>query len=411
MLLVGCVGTEVLTPFDDSGGVTEGDAGGSTAVTTIDPTGLTTATPGDDTSSDGAPSTSEAAESSTGKGDTTGSGPGSSTTEGGSESETESGTDGSSSGGDAIAPEVDAVAPNDLQSGVASMPGVSVTFNEPMNPATITTNVALAACTQTIQLSADDFATCVPMAAAPQSADGLGFFVTPAAPLSSATTYRIRVTTDASDVAGNPLAAEYTTPTGFITRYFHTIAIDGVNDFLAEESFPTSTPGHTSYVAWDDAYVYFGWDSPDVASGNDQVWTVAYLGDQSGSTSGVLYNTQQPALPFEARWHVRWRADNTFTGALEHDGADWAEPTWTINPGDVYQSGTFVELRVSVIDLQSPVYLDVALGILREQALDEASWAAVPQDAYGDGYDPDFAQYFQFDRTASSLPGAYVPLP
>jgi hypothetical protein len=35
----------------------------------------------------------------------------------------------------------------------------------------------------------------------------------------------------------------------------------------------------------------------------------------------------------------------------------------------------------------------------------------VPQDAYGDGYDPDFAQYFQFDRTASSLPGAYVPLP
>lgn len=410
MLLVGCVGTEVLTPFDDSGGMTEGDAGGSTAVTTIDPTGLTTATPGDDTSSDGAPSTSEAAESSTGDDDTTGPGPGSSTTAMGSESDSESGTDGSS-GGDAIAPELEAVAPGDLQAGVASMPGVSVTFSEPMNPATITTNVASAACTQTIQLSADDFATCVPMAAAPQSGDGLTFFATPAAPLSSATTYRIRVTTDASDVAGNPLAADYTTPTGFITRYFHTIAIDGINDFLAEESFPTSTPGHTSYVAWDDAYVYFGWDSPDVASGNGQVWTVAYLGDQSGSTSGVLYNTQQPALPFQARWHVRWRADNTFTGALEYDGADWTEPPWTINPGDVFQSGTFVEMRVSVIDLQSPVYLDVALGILREQALEEASWAAVPEDAYGDGYDPDFAQYFQFDRTASSLPGAYVPLP
>jgi hypothetical protein len=50
------------------------------------------------------------------------------------------------------------------------------------------------------------------------------------------------------------------------------------------------------------------------------------------------------------------------------------------------------------------------LGMLREQNLDEASWAAVPDGSYVDGYGPDYAQYFEFDRLGATLPVDHVPL-
>lgn len=397
-LLLACGGTEVITPFADSGGADDG--GGPTSGVTIDPTEITTVVPdGDDTSS-----TSDGGESSgvssTGEPTST-----DGTVDPGSSGTTAAdGSESSGTGADAVAPEVVTFTPADAEIGVAPAALVTVTFSEPMDPATITANVGTNACTGSLQLSADDFATCVPLVSPPQSAGGIVFTIVPAAPLQSTTTYRVRVLDTATDVAGNALLADTSMPTGFLTRYVHTIAIDGVNDFLPGEALATSTAGHTAYLAWDDAYVYLGFDSADVASGNSQTWVVAYFGDQMGSPLGVLYNTQQPALPFAARWHLRWRADNTFTGALEHDGADWQPPAWTVNPGDVYQSGTFVEMRVSRIDLDSPVYLDVTLGILREEPLDEASWAGMPAGTYVDGYDPDFAQYLQVDLTGSTLP-------
>jgi hypothetical protein len=401
---VGCGETKVITPFADGG--TAGDGG--TTATTIDPSGVVTGATepmvepdldADGTSTDD--TTGDLTTSTTGE-------PASDS----SESSSDPG-DSSSTGDDAIAPEVELTSPADRQSGIAAGAVISVTFTEAMDPQTITTNVGTDACSGSIQVSSDDFVTCVPMSGPPTTGNEIMFTVTPSAPLSSLTTYRIRVRDDVTDAAGNPMAAAYTTGSGFVVRYFHAIAIDGVNDFTAEEARTTSTTGHTAYIAWDDAFVYFGMNSPDVASGDGQTWVVVYLGDGGamGSTTGVLYNTQQPTLPFAARYHLRWRADNAFIGALIHDGIAWAAPPWTLNPGDVYQSGTFVEFRVSTVDLQFPVYLDVAMGILREQAFDEASWAAMPQGAYADGYDPDIAQYLQFDLTASMAPSAYAALP
>lgn len=324
----------------------------------------------------------------------------------------ESTSSGSSSSGGGEPPAVDGTSPFDLQSGVAPGSLVSVTFTEPMDPDTITSNVANTTCSGTLQISADDFATCVRVTATPATLDDETFTVVPSDSLASSTTYQIRVLGSVTDAGGTPMGDDFVTATGFITRYFHAITIDGIDDFLVGEGFSTSTgTDHTGYVAWDASYLTIGLDSPDVGSGDAGVWFVAYIGGDDGSTDGVTYNTQQPALPFEAQYHVRWRADAMFTGALEWDGTDWVEPAWTVNPGDVFHSGQFVELRVSMIDIGTPSYLRVHLGLLRETSFNEASWAAVPEASYVDGYDPDYTQYFEFDLAGSSLPADYAPLP
>jgi len=325
------------------------------------------------------------------------------------EATTGSSSEGSSSGGEA-APSVQSTAPGDLQSGVAADTEISITFSEPMDPATLTANTVDDACSGSVQVSADGFATCVPMAAEPDTADDQTFVLLPAAPLASSTTYQVRVLATATDARGTPMAADFTTGTGFIVRYFHTILVDGFDDFEPGETLPTSTAGHTGYVAWDDTFLYLGIDSVDLGVSSDQVWWTAYLGGAMGSTDGVLYNTQQPALPFAARYHLRWRADDTFGGALEFVGGAWQDAVFALDPTDVGFMGSFLELRVAWADLGSPAYLDLHTCVLREQPLDEASWAAVPEASFVDGYDPDYTQFLQFDRMGSTPPADVLPM-
>jgi hypothetical protein len=226
--------------------------------------------------------------------------------------------------------------------------------------------------------------------------------------LASAGEYRVRVTPAATAADATPLGASFESE-GFRVRYFHSIAVDGDDDWNGDETFATSTNGHTAYTAWDDEYVYLGMRSPDVAAGNGQVWVVAYFGGPAGTENGVLYNTQQPALPFAAQWHLRWRADNIFTESMQFDGDEWVGPAWAIADGDVYQQGELVELRVARTNIGDPDVLELHMGILREAAGDEASWAAHPDGSYLDGPDPDYGEYWAFDLLGSDTPAQHVP--
>jgi Bacterial Ig-like domain len=286
---------------------------------------------------------------------------------------------------------------------------ITVSFSAAMDPRTISADGG--GCTGAIQLSSDDFASCVALGPAVTAADGdTTFSVTPASTLGSALDYRVRVTTSATAADGTPLSAESTSE-GFVSRYHHTVAIDGVDDWNGDEGLTTSTVGHVAHVAWDAEYVYLGMRSPDVAIVNGAVWVVFYLGGPNGTSDGVLYNTQAPALPFSARWHVRWRADNIFTDVLEYDGAQWAPGGLAFGDGDVYQQGELLELRIARSDLGDPDGLELHAGLLRETVLDEASWAACPEDSYADGYDPDYSQYWSFDLNGSVNPAEHVPAP
>ena len=102
---------------------------------------------------------------------------------------------------DVIAPTVVSVVPSNGVSNVATNTQVTVTFSEPMNPTTInSTNVQLTVTTG----GAVVFAT-VTYNAATNAA-----VITPTSPLANGTAYTVRVTTGVRDVAGNPLAAQFT---------------------------------------------------------------------------------------------------------------------------------------------------------------------------------------------------------
>ncbi len=325
------------------------------------------------------------------------------------DSSSEISADSTSTGSGGSGPTVVMVTPEDGAMGIDPGTAITVEFSAAMDPASIT--AADGGCRGAIALSDDDFTSCIGLdASVVTDRDNTSFTVTPSTPLSSARSYRVRVTTAATADDSTPLAQEFSSE-GFVSRYFHTIGIDGVDDWNGDEGLPTSTDGHVGRVAWDSTYVYVGLRSPAVASPNGAVWVVFYFGGAGGSTDGVLYNTQSPALPFAARWHLRWRADNLFTDVLEYDGAAWSPGGWAIADGDVYQQGELLELRVARADLDDPDQLELHLGTLREADLDEASWAGCPEGSYVDGYDPDYSQRWQFDLTGSASPAEHVPVP
>ena len=191
--------------------------------------------------------------------------------------------------------------------------------------------------------------------------------------------------------------------------YSHTITIDGTNDFTAgQENFATSSGSYTGYFAWDAAYLYVGMEGVDVASGNPDFWLLLYIGGSPGTTTGVAYGSQQPTLPFDARFHLRWKADNGYTNTQQYDGSGWTEANWDF-VGDVFQNGEFIELRIPLVDIGSPTVIDVHLNMINEPS--GWSYAAVPADSFSDGPNPSYFRHYAFNRTAATVPNGYSSVP
>jgi len=115
-----------------------------------------------------------------------------------------------------VAPVVSSTMPSD---GGAIWAGgiISITFNEMMDAATISTNTADTSCSGSIQISQDNFATCVQMTTNPVASNAdQTFTVTPVANLTLLSFYQIKVSTGVTDLAGYPLATPYQTILGFM---------------------------------------------------------------------------------------------------------------------------------------------------------------------------------------------------
>ncbi len=112
---------------------------------------------------------------------------------------------------------VSSAVPADGATAVPVNTSITVTFNRTANPSTITVNTKNTACKGALQISSNNFSKCVRMAAAPTSGDNTMFTVRPAASLSPATTYKIRVTSGAQASDGTP-ATPFTQATGFRTQ-------------------------------------------------------------------------------------------------------------------------------------------------------------------------------------------------
>ena len=250
--------------------------------------------------------------------------------------------------------------------------------------------------------SATHGASTSPAATSSASGDGGG-------PGATSTSSDAASTSAASTSSASSSASSGGGGAGGCSGYSHTLAIDGTNDFSSDDDFTTSSVGYTGYVSWDATYVYLGMTGPDVGSASATKWMTAYIGGAGGTMNGVAYNTQAPLLPFAAKWHVRWKADNSFTHALVWNGATWADAGWSFT-GDVVQTGSYIELRIPRADIGSPSMLYLHFDMLNEADGVESSYAAVPHNSFADGYDPDFTHYLAFDLASCDTPDSYIPL-
>lgn len=96
-------------------------------------------------------------------------------------------------------------------------PTIDVTFSTAMNPATLTANMNAGACVGNIQVSLDNFASCIAFAGSVMSPDNKTVTLTAAPGLLVNRTYKIRVTTGAAAADGLTLAAQFDMTNGFTT--------------------------------------------------------------------------------------------------------------------------------------------------------------------------------------------------
>ncbi|UQA55766.1 Ig-like domain-containing protein [Polyangium aurulentum] len=110
--------------------------------------------------------------------------------------------------------------PADAATSVTVTSKLRVQFTGHMDPLTLSAQTSSGPCTGSIQISTDDFATCIGFSSATPvlSLGQMVATLTPAPALSYGTSYKVRVTAAVKDAYGNAMAAAYTSTTGFTTE-------------------------------------------------------------------------------------------------------------------------------------------------------------------------------------------------
>ena len=119
---------------------------------------------------------------------------------------------------DTTAPTVSSSSPADSATSVSVSSTIAVTFSEAMDTTTVTTNTSNSTCSGSLQVSSDNFSTCVQMIASPSATNSnKTYTLTPTSKLTTSTNYKFRVTIIVNDIAGNEIASQWTTSNGFTT--------------------------------------------------------------------------------------------------------------------------------------------------------------------------------------------------
>ena len=175
-------------------------------------------------------------------------------------------------GVDGIRPTVVSTSPADNSSSVSLSNNISITFSEEMDTTTITTNTSNTSCSGSIQVSSDNFSTCVQMSSSPSNSNsGKTFTVNPSSDLSYSTTYKIRVTTSSKDSTAKALSSQWTTSTGFTTITWAGTQQLGTSSHDYAYGVATDSLGNI-YVT---GYTFGGLDG-NISAGNRDLFLVKY---------------------------------------------------------------------------------------------------------------------------------------
>ena len=195
--------------------------------------------------------------------------------------------------------------------------------------------------------------------------------------------------------------------------------IDGVNDFSPGETFSTSSsagsdPPYQGYFAWDDQRLYLGMSGADIASNSQQRWVMVYLGipDRPGTRTGINYGGhQQPQLPFEANYHLRWKTSNDYSSVEVYENGAWHSGNAGVFPLTVQQRDKFVEMSIPRDPLGAEDTIAVHMNMLFEgDGTNDWTWAGVPANSFQDGQNPRFSHFLEFDLTSTKAPNSFAPL-
>lgn len=200
---------------------------------------------------------------------------------------------------------------------------------------------------------------------------------------------------------------------------FHTISIDGTNDFVADETIATTTGGFTAYATWDANNLYLGYEGSDVGSSESNTkWMVWYIDTDpqacdptsgNGTNRAAGFATQNWALPFNADYFMQVRADEGFNQLNSWDGSNWvaAAPAYS---GSIFDNdgANYVELSLPLSDIGTPTSVRILGFFINEQGGGEFSYGAFPAGTFGiegDAYKPIGVLYdwYEYDLTATGV--------
>jgi hypothetical protein len=196
-----------------------------------------------------------------------------------------------------------------------------------------------------------------------------------------------------------------------VTPYRHTIQIDGVDDFLTAEQFPTTSAGYGARVAWDEQQIYIGYSGTDFDPATADAatkWLFVYVdvdpGAANGATVNETYRTQSATFPagFRADFYVRWRCDATLLSLKTFSGGTWMEGT----PPQAQRSGTFLELAIPRSVIVPGDHVSLVAWMINEKDLAESSFAGLYTGNFADGYASNLAltKFLKIDFTSPRDP-------
>jgi Bacterial Ig-like domain len=173
--------------------------------------------------------------------------------------------------------------PSDAGTGVSLNTTLAVTFNTQMNTGTVIVNASAGSCTGTLQVSADNFASCAGWNSPVWTGPASQVTFSPSGPLSPGTVYKIKITTGVAGLGGEVLSAEVMTPTGFSTTISPPASPQVFSSNARNMIVWSAVAGASSYN------IYFS-TSPGVAVGTGTLISgVAAPYTHNGLTNGATY--------------------------------------------------------------------------------------------------------------------------
>ena len=118
---------------------------------------------------------------------------------------------------DKVKPYIVSVSPNDSSSSISVNTNIIISFSEKIDSNSITINATSNLCSGTIQISSNNFSSCLILISNPMPHMNQDqYIIKPSSNFNYSTTYKIRIKSGIKDLAGNSLAGDYLQKNGYL---------------------------------------------------------------------------------------------------------------------------------------------------------------------------------------------------